>query len=85
MERIKTMKTAEIYKLSRNIVLQGIELLGDPNEFMSSKSYARGGHFGVAHTPKQQIIRDVEFAAIGQFEIHGHYLIHFHSRGKIDT
>jgi len=80
----KITKTAEVYKLSRNIILQGIEVGGDLDAFMSSYDYPRGGHFVIAHTPKKQIIRGVEFAAMGQFEILGRYPIHFHSCGDID-
>ena len=60
----KVLKTAEVFKLTRNIVIQGIPVGDDLTEFMNNDS--RGGHFVVAHTPKRQIIQGVEFSAMGQ-------------------
>jgi len=82
--------TAEVYKLTRNIVVQGIPRLEDMTDFIGTrytvlKQEPRGGHFVVAHTPNKQVIQSVEFAAMGQPGIIGRYPIHFHSCGNIDS
>jgi len=52
---------AEIFKLTRNIVIQGIPVGSDMNDFIGTgrdwvfdpRQSPRGGHFVVAHTPKK--------------------------------
>jgi len=91
-----TWMRAEIFKLTRNIVIQGIPVGSDMTEFIGAefirtgqyynlKQNPRGGHFVVAHTPKKQIIQGVEFAAMGQPGILGRYPLHFHSCGNVDS
>ena len=83
--------TAEVFKLTRNIVVQGIPIGSDMTAFIGTdytddvKQSPRGGHFVVAHTAKRQIIHGVEFSAMGQPGIIGRYPIHFHSCGNIDS
>ena len=83
-------KRASIFKLTRNIVIQGIPIGFDTTDFVGSNYNnvnpdLRGGHFVVAHTPKKQIIQGVEFSAMGQTGILGRYPIHFHACGNIDS
>lgn len=86
-----TWMRAEIFKLTRNIVIQGIPVGGDMTDFIGTGGYydlkqnPRGGHFVVAHTPKKQIIQGVEFSAMGQPGILGRYPLHFHSCGNVDS
>jgi len=86
-----TWMRAEIFKLTRNIVIQGIPIDSDMTEYIGTGRYSklkenpRGGHFVVAHTPKKQIIQGVEFSAMGQPGILGRYPLHFHSCGDIDS
>ena len=91
-----TWMRAEIFKLTRNIVIQGISVSSTMTEFIGAEfirtgqyynleQNPRGGHFVVAHTPKKQIIEGVEFAAMGQPGILGRYPLHFHSCGNVDS
>lgn len=84
------LMAAEVYKLTRNIVIQGIPAESDMADFIGTdyrtvkKTNPNGGHFIIAHTPKKQIIQGVEFSAMGQLGIIGRYPLHFHSCGDID-
>jgi len=89
-KKLSIKTTARLFKLTRNIVIQGIPIGSDMTNFigtnyMNLKQDPRGGHFVVAHTPKKQIIQGVEFSAMGQAGILGRYPIHFHSCGNIDS
>jgi len=90
-KRTTIFMTAEVFKLTRNIVIQGIPIGSDINDFLGTtydgvlKQDPRGGHFVVAHTPLRQTIQSVEFFAMGQPGILGRYPIHFHSCGGIDS
>jgi len=86
----KIKKGARLFKLTRNIVIQGMPIGFDMTNFIGThyanvKPDPRGGHFVVAHTPEKQIIQGVEFTAMGQSGILGRYPIHFHSCGNIDS
>jgi len=82
--------TAEVFKITRNIVIQGISDGSQMADFIGTdyrdlQKDPRGGHFVIAHTPLPQTIQSVEFAAMGQPGILGRYPIHFHSCGNIDA
>ena len=89
--KVNVLLGAEIFKLTRNIVIQGIPAGSDMADFIKTQNYhfldpnPLGGHFVVAHTPRRQVLQGVEFSTMGQPGILGHYLIHFHSCGNIDS